>query len=261
MTGRSRPTSVNAALGAATAGAARGGSPPALRMFCFPYAGGSARIFNGWAGRLPPEVDVCPVELPGRGTRFTEPLHDRLDPLVDDLLPGVLARCDAPMVLFGYSLGALVAFELGRRLAVRHQILPRHLVVCAFRAPHLPPKDVPDHTLPEPEFRARLREFNGTPDEVLADEQLMEVVGPILRADLAIPATYRHPPGARVTWPITAFAGEKDQEAPPADVGEWREETTAGFRLHVLPDDHFFVHSQEDALLRALAELLRVIQG
>lgn len=244
------PLSIGAALGA------RQQAPPALRLFCFPYAGGSARIFSGWAERLPAGMEVCPVELPGRGTRFTDPLYDRLDPLVDDLLPGVLARADVPVVLFGYSLGALVAFELGRRLAARHDVTPRQLIVCAFRAPHLPRKGIPDHTLPEPQFRERLREYNGTPEEVLADEQLMDVVGPILRADLAVPETYRHPDGARVTWPITAFAGADDPEAPPVDVAAWREETTGGFTLRVLPDDHFFLHSQEDTLLRALTEVL-----
>jgi medium-chain acyl-[acyl-carrier-protein] hydrolase len=248
---RAHPPSIGAALGT------RQQAPPTLRLFCFPYAGGSARIFSGWGDRFPPGMEVCPVELPGRGTRFAEPLHDRLDPLVDDLLPGVLARADAPVALFGYSLGALVAFELGRRLAARYRVTPRHLVVCAFRAPHLPKQGIPDHTLPEPQFRARLREYNGTPEEVLADEQLMDVVGPILRADLAVPETYRHPEGAKVSWPITAFAGADDPEAPPADVAAWREETTAGFTLRVLPDDHFFLHSQQDLLLQALAEVLR----
>lgn len=185
--------------------------------------------------------------------RFTDPLCDRLDPLVEDLLPTVLARGDAPIVLFGHSLGALVAFELGRRLAARHRIFPRHLIVSALRAPHLPKTGVPEHTLPEAEFRARLREFNGTPEEVLTDDTMMKVVGPILRADLAIPATYMHPPGARVTWPITAFAGLDDTEAPPDDVGAWREETTGEFALRVLPDGHFFLHSQEGTLLRELA--------
>jgi len=255
-----RPLSVNAALGASAAPARPASPPPRLRMFCFPYAGGSARIFNGWGRHLPAGVEVCPVELPGRGTRFGEPLRDRLGPLVEDLLPGVLARADAPIALFGHSLGALVAFELGRRLASRHRVVPRHLIVSALRAPHLPRTSVPEHTLPEPEFRARLREFDGTPDEVLADESLMDVVGPILRADLAIPATYEHPPGARVTWPITAFAGMEDTEAPPDDVGAWREQTTGAFALHVLPDGHFFVHSQESSLLRAMSGLLRTIR-
>jgi surfactin synthase thioesterase subunit len=254
-----RPLSVNAALGASPAPAP---PPPArVRMFCFPYAGGSARIFNGWGRHLPAGVEVCPVEFPGRGTRFTDPLHDRLDPLVEDLLPGVVARADAPVVLFGHSLGALVAFELGRRLASRHRIIPRHLLVSALRAPHLPRATIPEHTLPEPEFRARLREFDGTPEEVLADETLMEVIGPILRADLAIPATYEHPPGARVSWPITAFAGLDDKEAPPDDVGAWQEETTGGFALRVLPDGHFFLHSQERTLLREVGGLLRTVRG
>ena len=239
------------------------GAHPGARVFCFPHAGGNPRTFLGWQPGLGADAEILAVCRPGREHRAHEPA-----PTFEEYVEGaaeairaVSERDGRPAYLFGHSLGALVAFELGRRLASRHRVVPRHLIVSALRAPHLPRTNIPEHTLPEPEFRARLREFDGTPEEVLADEALMEVVGPILRADLAIPATYEHPPGARVTWPITAFAGMEDTEAPPDDVGAWREETTGAFALHVLPDGHFFVHSQESSLLRTMSGLLRTAGG
>ncbi|GAA4669940.1 alpha/beta fold hydrolase [Streptomyces chumphonensis] len=235
----------------------RAGAAP-LRMFCLPYAGGSARMYADWERHLPAFVQVVPVEPPGRGSRVSEPPHTRLEPLVDELLPRVLAAGDAPYALFGYSLGALVAFELARVLERRHRRPPVHLFVGAFRAPHLPRTAVPDHDLPEPQFRERLRAFNGTPEDVLADESLMELLVPILRADLAVADTYRHRPDRPLTCPITAFAGSDDAEVPVGSVARWRRHTHAGFTLKVLEGDHFFLHRQERALLAELASAVSV---
>jgi medium-chain acyl-[acyl-carrier-protein] hydrolase len=226
---------------------------PLIRLFCFPYAGGSARMFTAWQTGLPENVEVVPVEPPGRGSRFPEPLHDRAEPLVDDLLPRLLTRRDAPFALFGHSMGALLAFEIARRLEQRYGAPPLHLFVSAFRAPHLPPAAVPDHTLPDEQFRARLREFKGTPEEVLADEGLMELFVPILRADLAIAGTYRSTGGPPVTCPVTAFAGTEDREVGVSAVAQWSRHTTGGFALKAVPGDHFFLHSHRDLILGEIA--------
>jgi medium-chain acyl-[acyl-carrier-protein] hydrolase len=228
-------------------------APRRIRLFCLPYAGGSARMFATWRDGLPENVEVVPVEPPGRGARFNEPLHHRAEPLVDDLLPVLLARRDTPFALFGHSMGAVLAFELARRLEQRYGAPPLHLFVSAFRAPHLAPGAVPDHSLPDEQFRARLREFKGTPEEVLADEGLMELFVPILRADLAIADTYRSTGGAPVTCPVTAFAGTEDQEVGVPAVAQWSRHTTGGFALKAVPGDHFFLHSHRDLLLGEIA--------
>ncbi|MCZ7415693.1 MULTISPECIES: thioesterase II family protein [unclassified Streptomyces] len=236
----------------------RTGVEAPLRMFCLPYAGGSARMYADWERHLPPFVQVTPVELPGRGSRLAEPPHTRVEPLVDDLLPRLLAAGDGPYALFGYSLGALVAFELARALERRYRRPPVRLFVGAFRAPHLPRGTVPDYDLPEPQFRERLRAFNGTPEEVLADESLMEMLIPTLRADLAVADTYRHREGRPLTCPITAFAGSEDAEVRVSSVSQWRRHTDAGFTLKVLEGDHFFLHQQERALLGELSAAVSV---
>lgn len=52
-----------------------------LRLFCFPYAGGGVSIFRAWSDGLPADVEVCPVQLPGRGPRLIEPPFNRLSSL------------------------------------------------------------------------------------------------------------------------------------------------------------------------------------
>ncbi|WP_168711345.1 alpha/beta fold hydrolase [Streptomyces sp. RKND-216] len=228
------------------------GSRP-LRLFCFPYAGGSARLFAGWEAAMPAHVRLHAVEPAGRGSRFREPPHDRIEALIQDLLPTLLAARDAPYALFGYSLGALVAFELARTMEQRFGCPPAHLCVGAFRAPHMRRTAVPDYNLPEEQFRERLRAFNGTPDAVLADDSLMELVIPILRADLAVADTYQHTAGRPLSCPITAFAGTGDEEVPVSAVAQWERHTSAAFTLKVLEGDHFFIHQQETTMLEHLS--------
>jgi medium-chain acyl-[acyl-carrier-protein] hydrolase len=231
-------------------------APTPLQLFCFPYAGGSSRLYADWESGLPPHVQVRAVEPPGRGTRFRETPHDRLEPLVADLLPEVLAARNTPYALFGYSLGALVAFEVARTMEHRYGCPPVHLCVGAFRAPHLRRTAVPDYDLPDPLFRERLRAFNGTPEAVLADESLMELMIPILRADLAVADTYRFSPDRPLSCPITAFAGSEDDEVDASSVAQWRRHTSADFSLKVIEGDHFFLHRQQPEMLRRLSEIL-----
>jgi medium-chain acyl-[acyl-carrier-protein] hydrolase len=231
-------------------------APAPLQLFCFPYAGGSSRLYADWDSALPPHIRVRPVEPPGRGRRFREAPHDRIEPLVADLLPELADARNSPYALFGYSLGALVAFELARTMEQRYGRPPEHLCVGAFRAPHLRRTAVPDYDLPEPLFRERLRSFNGTPEAVLADESLMELMIPILRADLAVADTYRFSEDRPLSCPITAFAGSEDGEVDVSSVAQWRRHTSAGFALKVIEGDHFFLHERQPEMLRYLSEVL-----
>ncbi len=161
-----------------------------LRLFCFPYVGGGALIFRTWPNSLPATAEVCPVELPGRGTRLKETPFTRLLPLVQALAQALLPHLDKPFAFFGHSMGALISFELTRQLRRLYGLVPLHLFVSAHRAPQLPDPDPPIHTLPEAEFMEELRCLNGTPKEVLEQPELMELMLPILRADFALCETY-----------------------------------------------------------------------
>ncbi|HET8840910.1 MAG TPA: thioesterase domain-containing protein, partial [Ktedonobacteraceae bacterium] len=109
-----------------------------LRLFCFPYAGGGASMFRNWTRDLPPEIDVRPVQLPGRERRLMEDPYHHLTPLVAAVEHALLPYLLEPFAFFGHCLGALVAFELSRRLRDEHKQLPTALFVSAHRAPQLP---------------------------------------------------------------------------------------------------------------------------
>ncbi|MGA8116120.1 MAG: alpha/beta fold hydrolase [Actinocatenispora sp.] len=223
-------------------------------LLCFPYAGGSAvRIYREWIKPMAGDAEVVPVELPGRGSRLVEPLLTRIDAITDDVLTKVLPRLDRPYALFGHSLGALVAFELARRLEHRYARPAMHLFVSGHDAPHLTSQKHDDYLLPEDEFRARLRELAGTPEEVLADEDLLGLLVPIIRADFEAADTYEYRAGPKLTCPVTVYGGSDDPEAPPDTLPQWAEQTLAPTEVRVLPGNHFFLHHQQSRLLSGVA--------
>lgn len=232
-----------------------------LRLFCFPFAGGNAALFRGWPALLPANVEVAAVQLPGRATRFREPPFQRMEPLVEALCEALLPALDRPFAFFGHSMGALVAFELTRRLRqlASARVQPALLFVSGRGAPQLPSRIPALHALPEPQFSAELRRLEGTPAAILDHAEMMALLTPMLRADFAVCETYvyRHEP--RLTCPVSAFGGLDDATVPAEDLDAWREQTDAGFRLRQLPGKHFFVTSAAEQLLRALADDLEQV--
>ncbi len=232
-----------------------------LRLFCFPYAGGGAPIFHTWSDGLPAEVEVCPVQFPGRGTRLREPPFTQLSPLVRALAQALSPLLDTPFAFFGHSLGALVSFELARQLRQQHSLEPVCLFISAHPAPQIPSSRPPMHTLPEREFLEKLRRLGGTPTEVLEHEELMQLVLPVLRADFAVYETYAYSAEFPLSCPISAFGGLHDRSVNRSDLEAWRAQTHAPFSLRMLPGDHFFLNTAKPLLLRLLSrELSRLVR-
>ncbi|HZF09900.1 MAG TPA: thioesterase II family protein [Thermoanaerobaculia bacterium] len=230
-----------------------------LRLFCFPYAGGGASVYRGWGASLPSDVEVCPVQLPGRESRLRDPAFTHMEPLIEALMGVLPTYLDLPFAFFGHSMGGLISFELARELRRRGGPQPFHLFVSGRRSPELPAREEPIHDLPEPEFIEKLRELNGTPEEVLQHAELMRLLTPILRSDFSINENYTFKEEAPLDMGISAFGGLGDEEVTKDDVAAWAKHTRGRFRMRMLPGDHFFVHSAKDlvteALARDLAEL------
>lgn len=235
---------------------------PKLRLFCFPYAGAGASVFYSWSNKLPSDIEVCAVQLPGRESRIAETPFTRLDPLIEALTPVLAPNLELPFAFFGHSVGALICFELACQLRRQKLPTPLHLFVSARRAPQIPLSQFPVHQLPEPAFVERIRHFSGTPWEVLQNPELMSLFLPILRADLAINETYVYQPEAPLSSSISAFGGFYDPEVTMEELDAWRDLTSSNFSLLMFPGDHFFIKSETNALLAAISEdLSRMIQS
>lgn len=232
-----------------------------LRMFCFPYAGGGASAYRGWGASLPQEIEVCPVQLPGREGRLREQPFTRPEELIQAVTDALTPWFDLPFVFFGHSMGAMIGFELSRELRRRGRPLPLHLFVSGRRAPQLPTREEPIHALPEPEFIVRLRELNGTPEEVLQHAELMKLLTPLLRADFAVNETYVYAEEEPLDPGISAFGGLADTDVKREDVEAWNIQTRGRFRMRMMPGDHFFLHPQKDLIIESVARDLAEIKA
>ena len=213
-------------------------------------------IFHRWADKLGSSVEVCPVQLPGRGNRIRETPFRQMDLLVESLAEGLFPYLDRPFAFFGHSLGAIVSFELALKLQRERGKLPIHLFVSGRRAPSIPRQHPITYNRPDDEFVEELKRLNGTPKEILEHSELMQLMLPVLKADFEISETYKDSGEPLRGCPITAFGGKQDQEVPPHFLEAWQKHTTGPFKHRMLPGDHFFLHASEQLLLAALNQQL-----
>jgi medium-chain acyl-[acyl-carrier-protein] hydrolase len=227
-----------------------------FRLFCFPYAGGGAGSFAPWQAALGQEIEVCAVQVPGRGARFLEPSIRSFQELVEALSDVVAAHADLPFALLGHSLGALTAFEVARALRRKGLPMPRHLLVSGCEAPHTRSVRPPLHDLGDAALLEELGKLNGTPAEILGDRGLMQLLLPAIRADFKFVADYEYRTAAPLDVAITVLAGLADDHVDRVNVMNWGVHTAAAHAIHWLPGDHFFIDSQRQAVLGILRPLL-----
>jgi len=232
-----------------------------LRLFCFPYSGAGAFVFRAWLRSFPAHIEVCPVRLPGRESRIDEPLITEMQSLAQMTAAGLRPYLDRPFAFFGHSMGALLSFELARYLRRHHGISPVRLFVGGHGAPHLANDDPPMYDLPEIEFVTKLRDMNGTPEEVLDDAELRQLILPTLRADFAVCETYVYEDDEPLDCPISAFGGAQDTYVSRQDLEAWRAHTASHFAVRVFPGDHFFLKTARSFLIRAILRDLESVMN
>jgi medium-chain acyl-[acyl-carrier-protein] hydrolase len=234
------------------------GSGQRIILFCIPHAGGGASAYRHWASALAPHVTVRPLQLPGRESRFGEPVLTALDAALADLCRAVEPDVSRRFALFGHSMGALLAFELAHRLRNEIGLEPEHLFVSACRAPHFPPLGGVFSELPQQAFIDVVsRRYGGIPAAVLADEALMTAVLPAMRADFGILERYRASDRAPLDCPISVFGGWNDTITPQSALLAWRQHTAGAFSLEMLDDGHFYLQSKRLHLIDKILAALR----
>jgi medium-chain acyl-[acyl-carrier-protein] hydrolase len=218
--------------------------------------GEDAAAFRSWTSELPPAVEVCAAQLPGRGKRMREPLVKRMDALIPSLVDAMRDGVVQPFAIFGHGLGALIAFELARALRRMSLPQPARLFLSAHRAPTLPSRFEDIHGMEESAFREELRRRADVPAEVLEHEELMAIVSPMLRADFETEETYTFSAEDPIDVPFTIFGGSADDTVKESELQAWREHTRAAFRVEMLPGDRFYPRTQRNELLRTISREL-----
>jgi pyochelin biosynthesis protein PchC len=224
-----------------------------LRLFCFPHAGGGASAFRGLRQASGAGIEICPVHMPGREDRRGERGCADMAGLVSTAATALLPRLDAPYALLGASIGSVIAFEVARYLGCALSRPPEALIVAACAPPGQAPARLPrvGHLADEELARFLAAQFQGIPEEILHNAELLEYFMPVIREDLELIQAYLPPPLPALSCPVIAFLGADDPISASLVAG-WRAVTTGPFELLRLDGGHFAVYQHAGTVLQAL---------
>ena len=216
-------------------------------------------VYSRWRRKLAHWLHVQPVELPGRGARFDEPLQTDMRALALQLAREQLPSLKAPYALFGHSLGALLASEMAHAFRALGAAEPVALFASGTAAPNM--RSDYDRGLAEPQSDEQLidqlRTLQGTAEEALDNRELMSLTLPILRADFLMCGRFRPAVRAPLTCPVHVLGGTTDR-ATAEQLNGWREETEGGFSIDMFSGGHFFIHEHETKVLQLITSQLEV---
>ncbi|MBD2871903.1 thioesterase II family protein [Paenibacillus arenilitoris] len=217
-----------------------------IRLYCFPPAGGTAQIYYSWLKYADQAIELVPIELSGRGRRLPQPLLTNIADIVEDVCSMIQPDIgQKPYMLFGHSMGSLIAYELSRKLMQSGNQGPLHVFFSGRSVPHQPANKI-RHQLPDEELKKEIFQFGGTPKELLDDPDFIRMFLPIIRADMKAVETYRAEEEiAPLPCNLSIFNGKRDHLI--TNLEEWRNYTTEQIEYRFFEGGHFYLldHDQE----------------
>jgi surfactin synthase thioesterase subunit len=231
-----------------------------IRLICCPHAGGSASYFYPVSAALSPDIEVLAVQSPGRQDRRAEKNIEDIGELADRCFEAVLPWCTNPVALFGHSMGAIVAFEVARRLEHKAGITLLALIASGRRGPSTLRTEAV-HLGGDNAVAAEMRRLSGTNAALLDDPELAEMILPATRSDYKAIETYRYQPGAKLSCPILALAGEDDPLTTKDEVEDWAQHTTSKFSFAVYPGGHFYLNDRPAEIIKKISDYLTSLRA
>ncbi|MFE1824852.1 thioesterase II family protein [Streptomyces anulatus] len=233
-----------------------------VQLYCLPGAGADATMFRPWADRLPPDIELRAVRLPGRHAPHPEKPFTGCVEAADRLATGLAAHLRVPYVLFGHSMGALLAHQLIGALARGGLPPPLLYVSASWLVEGTPRERLPDPAASDERFVEVLARLGGVPSRVLADQEVLAFTLPVLRADFELCRTYRFDPGAPpLTVPVRAMGGVADRVTPVEEMTGWARHARRFLGTRCFPGDHFFPRDQTAQVLGVLVEDIRAVRA
>lgn len=226
-----------------------------IRLFCFSYAGGGASTFYTWQKHLEKNIELIAIQYPGRESRFSEPLVSDLTIITRELAKGFMSYLDKPYLIFGHSLGALIGFEFIRLIRQLQFTQPKHFIVSGAKAPQMPLRRKHLSQLEDAAFKEELVKYNGVPEHILNNDELINLFMPILRNDFKITEDYVYKNLAPLSCSITALSGLNDATVIKEEVLGWEKQTTKNFQHISYVGDHFFIRNHQIEIIEMIHKI------
>lgn len=226
-----------------------------LRLICLPCAGASATMYLSWKRQLPAWIEVCPVELPGRGERLSEPLVDDFETQVVRLCEEQITRMRGNFALFGHSMGALLAYGIAAHLREVGRPQPRMLFASGSASPSMRDSERLAGLDNDKALIADLRQQGGTPEEVFKSPELLRLTLDILMADYRLCRSFRYRGGSPLAYPLQVLAGRED-DIEQERLESWQREAGGEFSLGWFEGGHFFIRQQQPLVLETIKQAL-----
>ena len=216
------------------------------QLFCLPYAGGSGWIYRDWCDTAGSDWSIVPLEYAGHGKRFSEDCFQSIEEAGRDAAASIAESQTGDFVIYGHSMGSLVALEAAYVLQEK-SIFPKAVIVAANRPPHLAYKDKALEKLTKDELMSEIASLGQIEKEVFDNKDLYDIIADIMYSDIQMFREYKKDySGSKLCIPMMAISGKEDRETPAEDMMEWQYYTTGPFSAHVFEGDHFFAFHDRD---------------
>ncbi|EPT35020.1 thioesterase II family protein [Streptococcus agalactiae] len=226
------------------------------RLFLFPYAGGGSAAFRNWADKFE-DIQLSTILYPGRECRFSDTPVDNIDVLSKEIFSEIINTVDfeLPYFLFGHSMGTKVVYEVALKIKESEYPNPVGIIISGGRAPcYKEPR--PIYHLDDNRFRESLKRYDGTPKEIIENEELFNIFLPMLRADFIVDEKYEKEKVEKLDTEILGLMGNVDEEISVDELIKWEDYTTAGFGCETISGAHMFVITNPDEVIIKIKQFI-----
>lgn len=223
-----------------------------VRLFCLPYAGCGSSMYISWKKYFPEEVELCPIQLPGRENRRKEDLCCNLRLLVDEMAEGIASFLDKPFGIFGYSMGGVIAYELALKIKEKYKRSP-FVIFMGASTVFMDLDNVSG--MKENELKKYLNFIGGAELSELNNPSFQEEFFPVIRNDYRMIENY-HFNFTPAPCRICSFASKEDCAVPFQNISLLKF-LTDEFSLITMRGSHFFIRDDEREITKTVLMHLR----
>ncbi|MBK3497212.1 thioesterase [Viridibacillus sp. YIM B01967] len=229
------------------------------KMFCIPYAGGSANTYYQWKRYITDHIELVPVELAGRGSRIRDPFYPDVDAAVEDIYQTVFRQLNdnEPYYLFGHSMGSILVYELCRKIQATGKRQPEHIFFSGRDAPSNHKVTEIVHHLPDQEFIKKVKLYGGMDERILENSALLDLFLPIMKADFKIIENYGYLSIKElIKSDISILIGKEDAFLTEEKVKMWAEETSKNCEIYAFEGGHFFLFEHPEKVAACINDII-----